>query len=97
MIRIDTRLLDLIPKIGADAFGILCLLCRKMDAEGKCCPSRKTLQEESGFGRDKLDKAIKSLKENNLISILQGKNPNGGLSTNIYTIHTLNCQKGEVA
>ncbi len=87
MLNIDDRLLDLIPQIGMDAFGILLLIASRIDRENKCFPSRETLQKESGFGRDKVDKALNKLRQAKLISSEQ-RFVHGRLSSNIYTIHT---------
>lgn len=87
MINIDDRLLDLIPKIGADSFVILCLIAKRINKKNEAFPSRATLQKESGFGEGKVDKCLKILKENNLLSSKQ-RHVCGKLSSCLYGIET---------
>jgi len=87
MLNIDTRLLDLIPQIGAETLAILLLIAKRINSSNTSFPSRATLQKESAMGRDKVDKCLKILKDTKLLLVKQRK-INGRLSTNLYTLNT---------
>ena len=87
MINIDERLLDLLPKIKGDSLAILLLITKRINRKNEAFPSRATLMKESGYGKDTVDKCLKILKENGLLSAKQ-RHLNGKLTSNNYTIET---------
>ena len=103
MLNIHTHLLDLIKqkKITTDEFIILLLISKRVNKKKQCFPSIKLLQEESTFGRDKVQKCIVDLDKKGLIKKSQRK-VEGKFSSNFYTIKTnligiyINCQGQEL-
>jgi hypothetical protein len=87
MINIDTRLLDLIPDIGADSFVVLCLISKRLGKRDSSFPSVSLLKKESGFGRNKVFACLKILKEKGFLKSEQ-RHIKGRLSSNLYTITT---------
>ena len=103
MLNIHTHLLDLIKqkKITTDEFIILLLISKRVNKKKQCFPSIKLLQEESTFGRDKVQKCIVDLDKKGFIKKSQRK-VEGKFSSNFYTIKTnligiyINCQGQEL-
>lgn len=103
MLNIHTHLLDLIKqkKITTDEFIILLLIAKRVNKKNQCFPSIKLLQEESTFGRDKVQKCIVDLDKKGFIKKSQRK-VEGKFSSNFYTIKTnligvyINCQNEEL-
>jgi len=89
MLNIHTHLLDLIKgkKITTDEFVILLLISKRVSKKKTSFPSIKLLQEESTFGRDKVQKAITGLEKKGFITKNQRK-IEGKFSSNFYTIKT---------
>jgi DNA-binding MarR family transcriptional regulator len=89
MLNIHTKLLDLIKekKITTDEFVILLLISKRVGKKKTSFPSIKLLQEESTFGRDKVQRTIISLEKKGFITKSQRK-LNWRFSSNFYKIKT---------
>lgn len=77
LINIDLRLLELIPEIGADAFAVLCVIADKTNKNNVAFLTKSFLEKETGFGRDKLAKAIQLLEKNKLITVTRNYGERG--------------------
>jgi len=86
MINIHSGLLKELNGHG-EALVVFCYILNRIDRKKTCFPSRALLQKETGFGRERIAKAIKILVEKNIISCRQEKK-NGYFDKTIYTIET---------
>lgn len=103
MLNIDSRLIELIPTIGADAFTVLCVIGNKIGKNKNCWPTKHTLKTLTGFGRDKLNNALQVLENNKLIIIEQRLDEKTKrFKSNVYKVTTsymsifVNCLNEEV-
>lgn len=86
MINIDTRLLE---TLNESEFYTICHLAKYLGKEHSCFPSKGRLQKDTGFGRHKLEKAVKGLVEKGLVKKEQRKRSgNNTFQSNIYTFTT---------
>jgi len=85
MLNIDTRLLE---KISCDAYWVISHLAKYLGESSECFPSKETLKKDTGFGRHRLDNAIKELIEKEILSKRQLNKQDGKFSSNIYTFTT---------
>lgn len=87
MLNIDTQLFNLVPNvINTDEFFILLSIAKRIGKDNNSFPNYKTLQKESGFGKNKLWSCLKSLDEKKLITKEQ-RYKNGRLTSNLYTLN----------
>lgn len=89
MINIHTELMKLVTKqvISAEDFYLLLCITKRIKATKQAYPSIALLQEETGFGRDKVYKCLSSLEKAGLL-VRSQRHQNGRLSSNLYTIKT---------
>lgn len=85
MINLHTKLLELIPDIGVDAFAVLMCIAKRVDRKMQSFPSRFTLSTETGMSKNRVSKATEILVEKGLISKEQ-RFLDGRLTTNLYKI-----------
>ncbi len=79
MINVDDRLIkEVQPLIGAEATMLLLTLSSYINDKKVCFPSNNTLQELTGFGRNKVQKLIKILCNHNLLKVRQVKEKGTG-------------------
>lgn len=90
MLNIDDRLIkEDLKEIGAASFVVLCCLCSFINAKRVCYPKLSTLMLMTGFGRDKVQNAIKNLEARNLLKRYQPKDvKNGKFDKTYYTVMT---------
>jgi len=87
MININRKLLS--SGIKSDEYWVLSHIAKYMNNRNWCFPSRETLQKQTGFGRDKLDKSLKGLVSKNMLKKGQRRAlKTGGFTSNRYTITT---------
>jgi len=84
MINIHSDLLD---KLKGDELAVFCQIIRHINKDNKCFPSKHTLQNLTGYGREKLAKTISNLQSLGIIKTHQSKS-DGKFSKTIYTILT---------
>ncbi|MCB0628887.1 MAG: helix-turn-helix domain-containing protein [Saprospiraceae bacterium] len=85
MLNIDTRLIN---DLSNDAFVTLCHIAKRMGKNKSCWPGMTRLKKETGFGRHRLDNAIRELVIGGYIAKQQRQSENGRFSTNEYFIKT---------
>jgi hypothetical protein len=85
VINVDSRLFDLIPALGSDAFTVLMIIAKHSNTKKQCFPSVETIQKGTGLGRNKVFQCLKVLKEHSLIEAEQ-RHKNGRLTTSLYQI-----------
>lgn len=85
MINIDTRLLDL---LNGSELAVFMHILKRINKTNESFPSRRLLQEETGFGRDKLAQSIKGLLNKNILKTYQAKDEIGKFAKTIYVIKT---------
>jgi hypothetical protein len=88
MINIDTRLIDLMPLIGSDAFCVLVVLGKYANTNKECFPSIELLKEKTGLGRTALYKSLNVLKEHKIIEATQRRHEKGRFTSCLYKITT---------
>lgn len=94
MLNIHTHLLDLVKNkiINTSEFFILLLICKRINIKSQSFPSIKTLMEESGFGKTKIEECLSNLQKKNFLEKKQRrvklKNGREVNSSNLYTIKT---------
>ncbi len=64
-------------------------LCSRANKEGECFPSLNTIAKAVNMHRSTVNKAIKSLQEKKLITIMKRRRDNGGTSSNLYRIEVI--------
>lgn len=85
MLNIDTRLIN---DLSNDAFVTICHIAKRMGKNKSCWPGMTRLKKETGFGRHRLDNAIRELVTGGYIAKQQRLKENGRFSTNEYFIKT---------
>lgn len=94
MLNIHTHLLDLVKNkiINTSEFFILLLICKRINIKSQSFPSIKTLMEESGFGKTKIEECLSNLQKKKFLEKKQRrvklKNGREVNSSNLYTIKT---------
>lgn len=85
MINLDRRILD---KVNENELYLLCHIAKYINKRNWCFPARETLRKSTGYGRDKLDRVLKSLCEKGILKKAQRRLKNHKFSTNKYTVTT---------
>lgn len=86
---VDNETVDImLSKIGANAFTTYCILCRHSDKKQKSFPSQSSILKKLGLkDRKSIQKAIKTLQDNNMINVKQIKEEGTGkFMHNLYTL-----------
>lgn len=84
MINLDTRLLK---KLNGDELSVFCHILKRINKKNESFPSRSLIMKETGYGREKVAKALKGLKEKKVIEYFQ-KKTDGKFSKTHYKITT---------
>ena len=67
---------------------VLLALCDRANKKNNMCwPSHKDISKRTGFSNKTVRRAIKTLCEIGIISYVQRHKADGGLTSNLYTIH----------
>lgn len=84
MINLHSNILE---KLNGNELAVFCHILKRVGKTNKSFPKKFLLQQETGFSRERVEKAIKGLKAKNIISIKQ-KKEKGKFSHTIYEIIT---------
>lgn len=85
MININERIL---AAVTGDELITLCHIAKRINRKSAAFPSIETLRNETGFGREKMEKIIRSLCKKGIMRKEQRKADKGKFSSNLYTITT---------
>ena len=68
---------------------VLLALCDRANKKNNMCwPSHKDISKRTGYSDKTVRRAIKTLRELGFISYVKRRKADGGLTSNLYTIHT---------
>lgn len=85
----------LYSEITPQAIRLYCVLRRFADQGGECFPSRRTLANRLNVDSTKpVDRALKELEKIGAVTIEQRRDEKGDLTTNLYTVVSLNPNTG---
>lgn len=73
---------------------VLLALCDRANKKNNTCwPSHKDISKRTGFSNKTVRRAIKTLRELGFISYVKRRKADGGLTSNLYTIHAEKLEK----
>ena len=85
---VDNRVvLEYASRIGSNALTLYVILaCHARTESGACYPSIKRLIELMGRSKPVVFEALRTLQEHKLVTVVQRRSENGGLTSNLYTL-----------
>ena len=72
---------------SSEKFVLMALCDRANKKTNMCWPSHKDISKRTGLSKKTVRRAIKTLCELGIISYVQRRKADGGLTSNLYTIH----------
>ena len=86
-VRIDLRVVDLLPKLGPDAFAVYVVLQRHQNRRtGRCDPSYETIAKETGTSRSTAIRCVRKLVKNGLTKKRSQWSSQGDRTSNQYNL-----------